>query len=416
MLTNCDGILGDPWEPDKTWFTSSIPTTEIIKNQPKIPSFAANTVTPLNKPQEYAKILNLMREVRKSLMKNHEKKIIVKLKQKKKEKPIVKVLSHRKNDVTVEVSHTPRQDEHQKMLDKMHEIMSDGRWKIQLKPKEARPGKHGLKKVSFHYDQGPKPVIDIKPTATITDDDYIANVQNKIEKQILSSQISPQHDDNLSNLSLLVDKLKALANNVSTTPKSILSTTSKIRKMRIRDIPRDLLEDQAMWIGMVTGCGLAAFFFVLCYIIVMLYRAFKRKQNGSNTVLDLNFNCPPDNYKDRQYSTLSQVHDPKTGRKYVVLMDDSKNYSITSSDSSSEEEIYNASYHSPVKKSGHHHSSRGSMNRTSTPIKTPLRLTRSAPGSPSVRRNLSRSWSSPPESPLARITPVFASPIKLTEK
>jgi hypothetical protein len=68
--------------------------------------------------------------------------------------------------------------------------------------------------------------------------DYIAHVQNKIEKQISSSQIS-QHDDSQSNLSLLMGKLKALASNASTTPKNMLSKT---RKTRIKFSPRDLME------------------------------------------------------------------------------------------------------------------------------------------------------------------------------
>ncbi|XP_061169669.1 uncharacterized protein LOC133179009 [Saccostrea echinata] len=425
----CEKVLADPYEPAETWFTTRSSSTNQTKG-----SLAPSKSTPFNKEREYAKILNLIRDVKKSLVKNNEKentksrqeeKVRVNKQEKSNLKSvplfpthkiqnvpvIVKMPPHRKQQTT-EIQQTLRQAEHQKLVNHIRHLLTKEREKIRL-------GKHDPRTGPFHYGQVPKPIIKTEPTAAATKDDDIANDKRKIEKQILKNKTPSTREDSLADLSALVDKLRVLAN-ISTIPKDAPKHSEMQQKTTTKDKPRDIMEDQAFWAGLVIGCGVAAFCFAMCYFVAVLYRTFRRKHDGSRKALDLNFNCPPESYKER-YSTFSRMHDPKTGKKYIVLTDETNNYSISSSDTSSEEEIYNASSHSPVTKPVHspvtkpslNVSNRSSMNRTSTPIKTPLRLTRSAPGSPSVRRNLSHSWTSPPISPLASVTPVFASPVKL---
>ncbi|XP_062614409.1 uncharacterized protein LOC134276157 isoform X2 [Saccostrea cucullata] len=421
----CERILADPYEPAETWFTTRPPST--IQNKGSVTPSAP---TPFNKEREYAKILNLIRDVKKSLVKNNEEenrknrqeekervnneeksklKSVPLFPSDKKQNVVVKIPNHRKE--TTESQQTSRQAEHQRLVKHLRHLLTSEREKIRL-------GKHDPRKGPFHYGEVSKPIIiKTEPTAAATQDDEVANDKKKIEKQILKSKTPSSREDNLADLSALVHKLGVLAN-VSTFWKD-KPKHSEMQQKTEKERPRDITEDQAFWVGLVVGCGVAVFVFAVCYFIAVLYRTFRRKNDGSHRPLDLNFNCPPESYKER-YSTFSRMHDPKTGKKYIVLSDETKNYSISSSDSS-EEEIYNASSHSPVSKPVHspiskpalNVSNRSSMNRTSTPIKTPLRLTRSAPGSPSVRRNLSHSWTSPPVSPLASVTPVFASPVKL---
>jgi hypothetical protein len=129
----------DPWEPDKTWFTSASSNTNTTENIPKNSGITTSTYKPFNKAREYAKILHLMREVRKSLTENNKKST-----ENENEKPTVKTLPQTEHDVPVksEVPHSLRQEEHKTLLDKLHAYMSNRHWK----PKEARPGMLGPQK------------------------------------------------------------------------------------------------------------------------------------------------------------------------------------------------------------------------------------------------------------------------------
>lgn len=46
---------------------------------------------------------------------------------------------------------------------------------------------------------------------------------------------------------------------------------------------------------------------------------YNRKRDGDQKPLDLNFNCPPESYKKHQHPAFTHMHDPKTGRRYIVL-------------------------------------------------------------------------------------------------
>nr|XP_022322353.1 uncharacterized protein LOC111123925 [Crassostrea virginica] len=472
----CEVVFANAWEPDGSWITVDDKAVPLSKNTnqsqddtsynkerelSKITNFIRNIKslvkenqikpekrrkavplskntnqseddTSYNKEREFSKIINFIRDI-KSLVKKNQIKTEKRRKGEdeisggKTPMPIRPSSTYRNTeDVIIKVNRKNRPD-HQKLLNKLRKLLKERRKITQLKAGEEKPEKHDPDKVVFLKNLKQSSIDKkkkVQPSKPIKDEDIISSKKMKETlaektssadvgddaKETEQKEEAEKQDDTSSKLFDLINKFK----NLDRLRPSANEPTEQAatQKATNHEKPRDLLKDQALWIGLVTGCCLAAMVCAMCFFIGVLIKGFKRKKDGDKRPLDLNFNCPPESYKERHYSGFSHMRDPKTGRRFIVLKDNCENYSITSSDSSSEEEIYNASQQSPSKPVLNI-SHRSSINRTSTPIKSPLRLTRSAPGSPAVRRDLSKSWTSPPVSPLASVTPVFASPIKL---
>lgn len=128
FYSDYDRILADPWEPDKSWFTSDVPKSTNASSQVQT---ILSDDSFFNKPREYAKIIHFIRQI-KSMVKNNQIETAKRREdeaQNSVEKSAVAIPSASKqketDDVMTKVNHKNLNDHHRHVLKKVKKILTD---------------------------------------------------------------------------------------------------------------------------------------------------------------------------------------------------------------------------------------------------------------------------------------------------
>lgn len=128
FYSDYDRILADPWEPDKSWFTSDVPKSTNASSQVQT---ILSDDSFFNRPREYAKIIHFIRQI-KSMVKNNQIETAKRREdeaQNSVEKSAVAIPSASKqketDDVTTKVNHKNLNDHHRHVLKKVKKLLTD---------------------------------------------------------------------------------------------------------------------------------------------------------------------------------------------------------------------------------------------------------------------------------------------------
>lgn len=128
FYSDYDGILADPWEPDKSWFTSDVPKSANGSSQVQA---ILSDESFFNKPREYAKIIHFIRQI-KSMVKNNQietaKRREDEAQNSVRKSPVAipsASIPKETNDVMTKVNHKNLNDHHRQVLEKVKKLLTD---------------------------------------------------------------------------------------------------------------------------------------------------------------------------------------------------------------------------------------------------------------------------------------------------
>lgn len=128
FYSDYDEILADPWEPDKSWFTSDVPKSANGSSQVQA---ILSDDSFFNKPREYAKIIHFIRQI-KSMVKNNQietaKRREDEAQHSLRKSPVAipsASIPKETNDVMTKVNHKNLIDHHRQVLEKVKKLLTD---------------------------------------------------------------------------------------------------------------------------------------------------------------------------------------------------------------------------------------------------------------------------------------------------
>lgn len=128
FYSDYDGILADPWESDKSWFTPDVPKSANGSSQVQT---ILSDDSFFNKPREYAKIIHFIRQI-KSMVKNNQietaKRREDEAQHSVRKSPVAipsASIPKETNDVMTKVNHKNLIDHHRQVLEKVKKLLTD---------------------------------------------------------------------------------------------------------------------------------------------------------------------------------------------------------------------------------------------------------------------------------------------------